>query len=82
MCQFIEASYAASTVASVRQHTGGAPSYRVFTRAGARKVRAGTGTVESIRSSTHAKGNLMNSIVYIVGAVVIVLAILGFLGLR
>jgi len=31
---------------------------------------------------THAKGNLMNSIIYLVGAVVIILAILGFLGLR
>jgi hypothetical protein len=30
----------------------------------------------------HAKGNPMNNIVYIVGAVVIILAILGFLGLR
>jgi len=32
--------------------------------------------------STTRKGNPMNSIVYIVGAVVIILAILGFLGLR
>ena len=32
--------------------------------------------------STLAKGHSMNSIVYIVGLVVIVLAILGFLGLR
>jgi len=31
---------------------------------------------------SHAKGIPMNSIVYIVGAVVIILAILGFLGLR
>jgi hypothetical protein len=30
----------------------------------------------------HVRGNPMNSIVYIVGAVVIILAILGFLGLR
>jgi hypothetical protein len=49
-------------------------------RAGAR--RGGKGTVESIRSSTHAKDNLRSSIVYIVGAVVIIIAILGFLGLR
>ena len=32
--------------------------------------------------STLAKGHPMNSIVYIVGLVVIVLAILGFIGLR
>jgi hypothetical protein len=32
--------------------------------------------------STHAKGQFMNSIVYIVGAVVIILFVLGFLGLR
>jgi len=31
---------------------------------------------------THTKGSLMNNIVYIVGAVVIVLAILSFFGLR
>jgi hypothetical protein len=31
---------------------------------------------------TYAKGNLMNSIIYIVGLVVIIVAILGFLGLR
>jgi hypothetical protein len=31
---------------------------------------------------THAKGNFMNSIVYIVGAVVIIAAILSFFGLR
>jgi hypothetical protein len=31
---------------------------------------------------THVNGNLMNSIVYLVGAVVIILAILSFLGLR
>ena len=35
----------------------------------------------TIRSSTHAKGNPMNSIVYIVGAIVIIVAILSFLGL-
>jgi hypothetical protein len=32
--------------------------------------------------SIHAKGNPMNSIVYIVGAVVIIVALLSFLGLR
>jgi len=37
---------------------------------------------QRVDSSIHAKGNLMNSIVYIVGAVVIIVAILGFLGLR
>ena len=31
---------------------------------------------------THAKGNLMNNIVYIVGAIVIIVAILSFFGLR
>jgi hypothetical protein len=50
--------------------------------AGARRARAAKGTVPSIRSSTHAKDNLRSSIVYIVGAVVIIIAILGFLGLR
>jgi len=30
----------------------------------------------------HIEGNLMNNIVYIVGAVVIILAILSFLGFR
>ena len=36
----------------------------------------------AIRLVTHAKGSLMNSIIYLVGLVVIVVAILGFLGLR
>ena len=36
----------------------------------------------AIRYFNQHEGNLMNSIVYIVGAVVIILAILGFLGLR
>jgi hypothetical protein len=31
---------------------------------------------------THTKGKLMNNIIYIVGLVVIVLAILAFFGLR
>jgi hypothetical protein len=31
---------------------------------------------------TQAKGNLMNSIVYIVGAIVIIVAVLSFFGLR
>lgn len=30
----------------------------------------------------HARGNIMNNIVYIVGLIVIVLFILGFFGLR
>jgi len=59
-------------------------------RAGARTVRSGEATVrvQYIASSarfdplTHAKGRHMNSIVYIVGAIVIVLFILSFLGLR
>ena len=61
-------------------------------RAGARSVWAEQGTVDLVcseslsstrfHSITHAKGNPMNSIVYLVGAVVIILAILGFLGLR
>ncbi len=33
-------------------------------------------------SSTQPKGTLMNSIVYIVGAIVIIAAILSFFGLR
>ena len=36
----------------------------------------------AIHPLTHAKGNLMNSIVYIVGLIVIILFILGFFGLR
>jgi hypothetical protein len=36
----------------------------------------------AIRSITYAKGMLMSNIVYIVGAIVIIAAILGFLGLR
>jgi hypothetical protein len=36
----------------------------------------------AIHPSTDAKGNLMNSIVYIVGLIVIVLFILGYFGLR
>jgi hypothetical protein len=31
---------------------------------------------------THAKGNFMNNIVYIVGAIVIIIALLSFFGLR
>jgi hypothetical protein len=37
---------------------------------------------KAIRSFNPLKGNLMNSIVYIVGAVVIILALLSFVGLR
>lgn len=33
-------------------------------------------------SQTHVKGNSMNNIVYIVGAVVIIIALLSFFGLR
>ena len=61
-------------------------------RAGGQRARAERSTVkigvrriafsQRVDSSIHAKGNLMNSIVYIVGAVVIIVAILGFLGLR
>jgi positive regulator of sigma E activity len=40
--------------------------------AGARRARAAK---QSIRSSTHAKDNLRSSIVYIVGAVVIIIAV-------
>jgi hypothetical protein len=37
----------------------------------------------AIRSSlSHAKGNIMNGIVYLVGAVVIILFVLSFFGLR
>jgi len=36
----------------------------------------------SQRTLTNAKGNLMNSIVYIIGAIVIIVALLSFLGLR
>jgi hypothetical protein len=36
----------------------------------------------AIHPLAHAKGNLMNSIVYIVGLIVIIVFILGFFGLR
>ena len=58
-------------------------------RAGVPSVRTEKGTVEigiALRTQfdplNPPKGNHMNSIIYIVGLVVIVLAILGFLGLR
>lgn len=35
-----------------------------------------------VHFQTHAKGNFMNNIVYIVGAVVIIIALLSFFGLR
>ena len=38
--------------------------------------------VHAMRSCPHAKGELMNTIIYIVGVVVIVLVILWFFGLR
>jgi len=38
--------------------------------------------LSAIRSLNPQRGNLMNSIIYIVGFVVIVLAALSFLGLR
>jgi ABC-type dipeptide/oligopeptide/nickel transport system permease subunit len=39
-------------------------------------------TIRSVNPLTHVKGHLMNNIIYIVGAVVIIAAILSFLGLR
>jgi len=60
-------------------------------RAGARSVEAGRATVEMVCSeslrarfnpSTRVKGNPMNSIVYLVGVIVVVLFVLSFLGLR
>jgi hypothetical protein len=44
--------------------------------------RVGIALCTRIDPLTHAKGIAMHSIVYLVGAVVIILAILGFLGLR
>jgi hypothetical protein len=38
--------------------------------------------IRPINPLTHAKGHLMNNIVYIVGVVVIVVALLSFFGLR
>ena len=38
--------------------------------------------IRPINLLTHAKGHLMNNIVYIVGVVVIVVALLSFFGLR
>jgi len=37
---------------------------------------------ERVRSHVQLEGNLMNSIVYLVGAVVIILAVLSFFGMR
>jgi small-conductance mechanosensitive channel len=51
-------------------------------RAGVRRIRAEKGTSDRFDPPTHAKENLMNNIVYIVGAIVIIVAILGFFGLR
>jgi len=64
----------------------------VYMRAGAPRFRAGKGIIQScvvdrfwiaLRSyNPRERGNLMNSIVYIVGLIVIVIAILSFFGLR
>jgi hypothetical protein len=56
-------------------------------RAGVPNAGAARRTVKRVLGTrfaplTHAKGNLMNTIIYIVGAVVIIFAILSFLGLR
>jgi hypothetical protein len=62
-------------------------------RAGAPRIRAEKGTIgasslcaalfeHAIRSLTHAKAISMNSIIYIVGLIVVVLFILSFFGLR
>jgi hypothetical protein len=53
-----------------------------FMRAGVPRARAENGTSNRLDPPTHAKGNLMHSIVYIVGAIVIIVALLGFFGLR
>ena len=45
-------------------------------------VRSVTRSRHALSSVSHTKGNLMNSIIYIVGLVVIVLFIAGFFGLR
>ncbi len=50
-------------------------------RADVRCARTGRDTV-GFDSSTHAKGNPMNSIIYIVGLVVIVGFILSYFGFR
>ncbi len=50
-------------------------------RASARNVRAGRGNV-LLEPFTHAKGKLVNSIIYIVGLVVVIGFVLGFFGLR
>ena len=38
--------------------------------------------MHAIRSLTHHGGNLMNNIIYIVGLIVIIMAVLSFFGLR
>jgi hypothetical protein len=45
-------------------------------------IRAPLNSWARIATSTYTKDNLMNSIVYIVGAIVIIVAILSFFGLR
>jgi len=50
-------------------------------RAPARNVRAERGRVV-LEPFTHVKGKLMNTIIYIVGLVVVIGFILGFFGLR
>ena len=52
-----------------------------FMRAGVRRIRAEKGTSDRFDPPTRER-NLMNNIVYIVGAIVIIVAILGFFGLR
>jgi hypothetical protein len=66
-------------IGSVRRTASGlALHVSDFMRPGEPTVRAGKVTVEI----NPREGHLMNSIIYIVGLVVIVIAILGFLGLR
>ncbi len=50
-------------------------------RAGVRCIKAGRDRLD-LYPSTHAKGTFMNTIIYIVGLVVIIGFILGYFGLR
>jgi hypothetical protein len=49
---------------------------------GGKSLQARDSIHQPINPLTHAKGHLMNNIVYIVGVVVIVVALLSFFGLR
>jgi hypothetical protein len=66
---------------SVRRRTDRARS-DAYPAVGTCPVMVIPGRTPRFDSLPHAKGKLMNKIIYIVGVIVIVVAILSFLGLR